>query len=283
MECRKVGAVTWIALMCVLLDASAALADGAGLIGDLVGTGKPEVGSAIKVMRVVAGIDAAPPTGDLWQWDCNKSGAVDVGDAVKILRCVVGLDPWPMGDGWVPIHGTAVDYATLQPLANAVASWSTYTSQPTGADGKFTLYAQNPTFYITVAIAAGGRRSASALVSTSPSGGDAGTVLVYPVEPIATVTDPQDGAAITGPGTLLFTGGSMRSLHTLGHLGPDIQTVQVSLNGGAWLTATSSDIYWNSWQLGTGPLAAGPNTFRARAYDGVEWGPETVRHFTYTP
>ena len=60
----------------------------AGLIGDLMGTGNPEVGSAIKVLRVVVQLDAAPPAAGLWQWDCNGSGDIDPGDAIKILRCV---------------------------------------------------------------------------------------------------------------------------------------------------------------------------------------------------
>jgi len=69
------------------------------LIGDLMGTGSAEVGSAIKILRVVVKLDSAPPAADLWQWDCNKSGDIDVGDAIKILRCVVQLDPWPIAAG----------------------------------------------------------------------------------------------------------------------------------------------------------------------------------------
>jgi len=69
------------------------------LIGDLMGTGNPEVGSAIKILRVVVKLDSAPPAADLWQWDCNKSGDIDVGDAIKILRCVVQLDSWPIPGG----------------------------------------------------------------------------------------------------------------------------------------------------------------------------------------
>ena len=66
-----------------------------GFVGDLVGTGEAEVGSAIKILRVLVGLDVPTPT-DFWRWDCNQSGNRDIGDAISILRCVVGLDPWPI-------------------------------------------------------------------------------------------------------------------------------------------------------------------------------------------
>ena len=45
-----------------------------GLVGDLAGTGLPSVGSALKIMRVADGLDAAPPASDLWRWDANGNG-----------------------------------------------------------------------------------------------------------------------------------------------------------------------------------------------------------------
>ncbi len=78
------------------------------LIGDLLGTGTPEVGSAINVLRVLVGLDPQPSPADLWQWDCNGSGAVDVADEIGILRAVVALDPWPIGSAHAvgPAGGT---------------------------------------------------------------------------------------------------------------------------------------------------------------------------------
>ncbi len=83
---------------------SAAVAPGAvatqaigNLVGDLTGSGNPEVAAAIMILRVVVQLEIQPPGADLWQWDCNNSGGVDVGDAISVLRCVVGLDTWPIG------------------------------------------------------------------------------------------------------------------------------------------------------------------------------------------
>ncbi len=66
----------------------------AALIGDLMGTGGAEIGSAIKLLRVVRGLDAAPAS--IAQWDCNGSNSIDEGDAARLLRCLVGLEPWPL-------------------------------------------------------------------------------------------------------------------------------------------------------------------------------------------
>jgi hypothetical protein len=67
-----------------------------GIIGDLMGTGIPNAGSAIKVMAVVSGLAPSPAPSALWQWDANQNGAVDRGDAVEIMRCAAGLGTWPI-------------------------------------------------------------------------------------------------------------------------------------------------------------------------------------------
>ncbi len=61
-------------------------------LGDLDGDGDPSVGDAIKILRIVVGLDSDDPCAD-----ANQSGQTDVGDAIKVLRCVVGLDTWPIG------------------------------------------------------------------------------------------------------------------------------------------------------------------------------------------
>lgn len=78
---------------------AAVLAAGAhsGIIGDLMGTGLPTAGSAVKVMNVVADLTLPPAASAKWQWDANQNGVVDPGDAVAILRCAAGIDPWPIG------------------------------------------------------------------------------------------------------------------------------------------------------------------------------------------
>ena len=64
----------------------------AALLGDLDGDGNPTVGDAIKILRIVVGLDPDDPCAD-----ANQNGGTDVGDAIKVLRCVVGLDAWPIG------------------------------------------------------------------------------------------------------------------------------------------------------------------------------------------
>lgn len=67
-----------------------------GTIGDLMGTGLPSVGSALKILQVVAGLRPLPAPSALWQWDLNGDGIVDAADAAEMLRCVAGLAPWPV-------------------------------------------------------------------------------------------------------------------------------------------------------------------------------------------
>ena len=65
----------------------------AGLLGDLDGDGEPTVGDAIRILRIVVGLDADDECAD-----GNRNGSTDVGDAIMLLRCVVGLDEWPLGE-----------------------------------------------------------------------------------------------------------------------------------------------------------------------------------------
>ena len=64
------------------------------LLGDLDGDGEASVGDAIKILRIVVGLDPEDECAD-----ANENGNTDVGDAIKVLRCVVGLDDWPIGQG----------------------------------------------------------------------------------------------------------------------------------------------------------------------------------------
>jgi hypothetical protein len=68
-------------------------AQGSGLLGDLDNDGQASIGDAIRILRIVVGLDDDDPCAD-----ANKNGATDVGDAIKVLRCVVGLDDWPLGE-----------------------------------------------------------------------------------------------------------------------------------------------------------------------------------------
>jgi formylglycine-generating enzyme required for sulfatase activity len=64
-----------------------------GLLGDLDGDGEPTVGDAIRILRIVVGLDADDECAD-----ANQNDSTDVGDAIMVLRCVVGLDDWPIGE-----------------------------------------------------------------------------------------------------------------------------------------------------------------------------------------
>ena len=65
----------------------------ARLLGDLDDDDDPSVGDAIRILRIVVGLDPEDPCAD-----ANENGSTDVGDAIKVLRCVVGLDTWPIGE-----------------------------------------------------------------------------------------------------------------------------------------------------------------------------------------
>lgn len=76
---------------------SAVLPVQAPLLGDMDNDGNPSVGDAIRILRIVVGLDPDDPCAD-----ANQNGATDVGDAVKMLRCVVGFDEWPIVRGDLP-------------------------------------------------------------------------------------------------------------------------------------------------------------------------------------
>ena len=59
--------------------------------GDMDADERATVGDAIKILRIVVGLDPQRAIAD-----ANRNGGTDVGDAIKVLRCVVGLDPWPL-------------------------------------------------------------------------------------------------------------------------------------------------------------------------------------------
>ncbi len=61
-------------------------------LGDLDGDGSPTVGDAIRILRIVVGLDFDDACAD-----ANKNDSTDVGDAILVLRCVVGLQAWPLG------------------------------------------------------------------------------------------------------------------------------------------------------------------------------------------
>ena len=105
------------------------------LVGDMDGDGDPSVGDAIKVLRVVVGLDP-----DDARADANKNGGADVGDAIKVLRCVVGLDGWPIGGGGAPappapspphITGVTVSPASLP----STGGTTTVSADVSDADG----------------------------------------------------------------------------------------------------------------------------------------------------
>ncbi len=104
-------------------------------LGDMDNDSHPSVGDAIKILRIVVGLDDDDPCAD-----ANENGGTDVGDAIKVLRCVVGLDTWPIGecgDGiefdvqWDP-NATLVDESQLALLKDADTDNHVYTFDAAG-------------------------------------------------------------------------------------------------------------------------------------------------------
>ena len=110
-------------------SARAIYATQGGLLGDMDGDGQPSVGDAIRILRIVVGLDPDDECAD-----ANENGSTDVGDAIKVLRCVVGLDDWPIGggagagaiafvtqrDGNAEIYATSADGSTQVRLTNTI-------------------------------------------------------------------------------------------------------------------------------------------------------------------
>ena len=66
-------------------------ANGQQYLGDMDDDGQASVGDAIKILRIVVGLDDDDPRAD-----ANQNDSTDVGDVILVLRCVVGLDTWPI-------------------------------------------------------------------------------------------------------------------------------------------------------------------------------------------
>ena len=120
-------------------SAGASLAGAAGesLLGDLDADGSASVGDAIKILRIVVGLDA-----DSSAADANQNCGPDVGDAIKLLRLVVRLDSdWPLTWQKAWITGTVKEYIdeqTTSPLAGVEATVGGQ-SATTGSDGEFEI------------------------------------------------------------------------------------------------------------------------------------------------
>jgi hypothetical protein len=243
-----------------------------GKLGDILGTGNPEVFSAIKILRVAAQLDSAPPAASLWQWDCNGNGAVDTGDAIPILRSWVGLAPWPIVLG-VDVTGIVKNATTGAAIPGLVASMASMTSAPTGADGRFTISGV-PAGTQTLTISQTGYAPYSSVQTISTSPVDVGTILLTPATtpPTVAITAPLDAATVTtASATLAVTGTS-----TAGSAA--VTAVAVRLNGGNWITATGTTT-WSS----SVTLTSGANLIEARASAGTTNSTIAAVHVTYTP
>lgn len=108
------------------------------LLGDMDGDGEPGVGDAIRILRIVVGLDD-----DVAHADCNQNGGTDVGDAIRLLRCVVGVDTWPIGGqpsmvGAWRLTGMKEDGVSVYPAPGGqltVQASGAYTSSIQWSDG----------------------------------------------------------------------------------------------------------------------------------------------------
>ena len=112
-------------------------ANGLPLLGDLDADGSAGVGDAIKILRIVVGLDADSPAAD-----ANQNGSTDVGDAIKLLRLVVGLETgWPLTwqRAWVTgVVKEFIDPQTTPPLEGVKVNAGSQ-SDTTDSSGEFVV------------------------------------------------------------------------------------------------------------------------------------------------
>jgi len=89
------------------------------------------------------------------------------------------------------------------------------------------------------------------------------------VSPTSTITYPVNGQSLTGASRTIS--GSAADSFDNGVSGPGINRVEISINGGAWISANdaSGDGSWSSWSYAWAPPAAGFYTIQSRATDNA--------------
>jgi formylglycine-generating enzyme required for sulfatase activity len=75
-----------------------------GLLGDLNGSGTPDVADAVGILRIVVGLDADDPLAD-----SDQNGSTGVADAILVLRCLVGLEQWPIGSVGLVLYSISAE------------------------------------------------------------------------------------------------------------------------------------------------------------------------------
>ncbi len=103
------------------------------LLGDMDGDGQPSVGDAIRILRIVVGLDDDSPYAD-----ANQNGSTGVADAIMVLRCVVGLDDWPIPSQGARVTGTVRNLLDDAALAGAVVTVGGI-SDTTDSNGQFAI------------------------------------------------------------------------------------------------------------------------------------------------
>jgi uncharacterized protein YfaP (DUF2135 family) len=98
------------------LDDSVAQTAHGSLLGDLNGSGTPDVADAIGILRIVVGLDPDDPLAD-----CDQNGSTGVADAILVLRCLVGLAEWPING---PLALFTISAASGRPGDEVVLSGS---------------------------------------------------------------------------------------------------------------------------------------------------------------
>jgi len=85
-------------------------------LGDMDGNGSPSVDDAIRIMRMLVGLDPQYIYADV-----DGNGVITVGDAILLLRAVVGLEAWPFG---YPEPANQVSNLQVQAQApNILVTW----------------------------------------------------------------------------------------------------------------------------------------------------------------
>jgi hypothetical protein len=155
-------------------------------------------------------------------------------------RTISGTASDSSGVSTVQVRLDSGSYVTATP--KAAGDWSTWsTSLNIASAGSHTIYSK-------ATDKAGNYKESSATITATT----ADTIL-----PLVAITQPAANAALTSD-TISVTGTSSDA--------GGVKAVEVSVDGGAYATATSTGTGWSTWKA-TVTAASGPHTIKARATD----------------
>ncbi|MFC1843314.1 Ig-like domain-containing protein [Thermodesulfobacteriota bacterium] len=185
-------------------------------------------------VTVTAGGDTTPPTSTIT--DPTNGATLNSASADPYTITGTASDT---GGGTVTLVEVSINGGAWQ-TATGTTSWSYSWTLP--ADGSYTIQS---------------RATDDSSNEETPSAGN--TVTVDRTDPSSTVSDPTNGATLNSSSADPYTISGTASDATA------VSTVEVSINGGAWQTATGTTSWTYSWTL----PADGSYTIQSRATDSA--------------